>query len=118
MDKRKTRKGSGVNRRSAEEVVREFSTPVCKDVSRRDRHFKVNTMATEIYKGHVVSDKKAEVQTNSALITLLACPFCGGEPVGPEPAASEWWIECIHCEIVMEHFSRAEVVHRWNLRAG
>jgi Lar family restriction alleviation protein len=46
---------------------------------------------------------------------LKPCPFCGNDPIGPEPADSDWWIECEHCEIVMDG-SKAELIKRWNTR--
>ena len=42
------------------------------------------------------------------------CPFCDRKPVGPEPADSDWWIECEHCEIIMSNDSKAELIRRWN----
>ena len=47
---------------------------------------------------------------------LSPCPFCGTAPRGPHPADEDWWIECEHCEIVMSHFSKTQLVKMWNSR--
>ena len=44
------------------------------------------------------------------------CPFCNSKPIGPEHGDEDWWIECTQCEIVMDHFSKKELIKRWNNR--
>ena len=52
---------------------------------------------------------------------LKPCPFCGGKPIGPEMADydgfAEWWIECESCVIVMDRFSKTDLVKAWNTRS-
>ena len=51
---------------------------------------------------------------------LKLCPFCGKKPIGPEESDydgfTEWWIECESCEIVMDRFSKSELIKAWNGR--
>ena len=53
---------------------------------------------------------------------LKPCPFCGGKPDGPGMADydgfTEWWIECVPCEIIMDRFSKTDLVKAWNMRAS
>ena len=57
------------------------------------------------------------------MIKLAHCPFCGKKPTGPEICDTmtnhtSWWIECLHCEIVMSRDGKKQLVNDWNTRCN
>lgn len=61
-------------------------------------------------------------ELNSRPIMLLPCPFCGGNPDGPNLSSGDhgypddYWIECQGCEITMYGDTEELVINKWNRR--
>jgi len=49
---------------------------------------------------------------------LKPCPFCGKSDFdqGSNTDDETYWIECLHCEIIMEAVSEYLAVEAWNTR--
>ena len=53
---------------------------------------------------------------------LKDCPLCGGMTAFGRDTSSdyendwEYWIECIHCELLLQHKDRETLIKLWNKR--
>jgi Lar family restriction alleviation protein len=59
--------------------------------------------------------------TNTELVELLSCPFCGGEATlrNDHATADRVWVECQHCWVEQSAaVPMAEAVAAWNTRAA
>lgn len=49
---------------------------------------------------------------------IKECPFCGNMPTEPKTNNEGWFIECIHCDIIMNDIHKINLIKRWNTRSS